>query len=402
MSKGNFPSEVENTITNVIDNASDIFSNKSQSYLLYSIISIIVNFSILILFFTWMTNTIGLKISNCKQYKKNYIFSKDNIKQKTLEQGNINHGRSKGVLRNYYIKTAFNCCNAGETYKNNWVSECALIYAIKMGARCLDFEIYSIDDIPCVASSTQNDFTVKETFNSIPLEDILNTIENPNNKYNYQGRTGEIIDDPLLLHFRIKSENTKMFNKMATIIRERIGNNLIPRQLASTTSLDSLKGKIIIMVQHPRFTRIGDFNFNGDSTDNDQLSDYINFFNNSSNLSESQQNGQYNFIKYSQIESEDNQILKNSAQADITFVAPDFNSSIYNYNYTKPLANGCQLIAMKFQQLDGNLNSYLKEFSEKNNGVSFWLKPPALRLDYIDDNVDLDNDSLDESAEAEA
>lgn len=380
MSRGKFPTEAENTITNLIDNTSDIFSNKSKSHLLYTIISIIVIFSILILFFTWMTNTIGLKNSNCKKYKKNYMFSKDNINQKSLTDSNINHGSSKGILRNYYIKTAFNCCNAGETYKNNWVSECALIYAIKMGARCLDFEIYSIDDIPCVASSTQNDFTVKETFNSITLENILKTIENPNtNDYNYAGRTGEIGDDPLLLHFRIKSENTKMFNKMATIIRERIGNNLIPGQLANTITLDSLKGKIIIMVQHPRFTRISDFNFNGDSGDNDQLSNYINFFNNSSNLSESQQNGQYKFIKYSQIESEDDQILKNSAQVDITFVAPDFNSSIYNYNYTKPLANGCQLIAMKFQQLDGNLNSYLKEFSEKNNGVSFWLKPAALR-----------------------
>ena len=54
-------------------------------------------------------------------------------------------------LRDYYIKTAYNCCTAGE-YKNDFVNVCALKNCIRQGARCLDFEIYSVKGSPVVAA----------------------------------------------------------------------------------------------------------------------------------------------------------------------------------------------------------------------------------------------------------
>ena len=41
-------------------------------------------------------------------------------------------------LRNFYIKTALNCCCLGE-WKNSYVDMSALEYAIAQGYRCLDF-----------------------------------------------------------------------------------------------------------------------------------------------------------------------------------------------------------------------------------------------------------------------
>ena len=56
-------------------------------------------------------------------------------------------------LYDYYIKTAYNCCCSGN-FKNDFVNECALTSTLKQGARCLDFEIYSIDNKPVIAASS--------------------------------------------------------------------------------------------------------------------------------------------------------------------------------------------------------------------------------------------------------
>ena len=68
-------------------------------------------------------------------------------------------------LLNYKIKTAYNCC-AINNFKNSWVSECALINCINAGARCLDFEIYSVNDSPVIGfSSREINLNMKESFN---------------------------------------------------------------------------------------------------------------------------------------------------------------------------------------------------------------------------------------------
>ena len=77
---------------------------------------------------------------------------------------NVGSIENKGkMLRDYYIKTAYNCCAIGN-FKNTYVSTCALKQVIRQGARCLDFEIYSLNDMPVVAVSSQEDYNIKESF----------------------------------------------------------------------------------------------------------------------------------------------------------------------------------------------------------------------------------------------
>jgi hypothetical protein len=85
----------------------------------------------------------------------------------------------------YYIKSAYNACSGGN-YKNGYVDTCTLKDLLKQGVRGLDFEIYSIDDEPVVATSTSDNCWVKETFNSVPFGDVLNIIRD----YAVAGSTG--------------------------------------------------------------------------------------------------------------------------------------------------------------------------------------------------------------------
>ena len=56
-------------------------------------------------------------------------------------------------LRDYYIKTAYNCC-AINKFKNTYVDTCALKEVIGQGVRALDFQIFSVDNLPVIAVSS--------------------------------------------------------------------------------------------------------------------------------------------------------------------------------------------------------------------------------------------------------
>jgi hypothetical protein len=117
-------------------------------------------------------------------------------------------------LFDYYIKTAYNACSGG-SYKNDFVDINILKSILKQGVRCIDFEVYSINNQPVVAASTVDDFYVKETFNSVNFGTIMDTIQN----YAFSGGTCPNPTDPLILHLRIKSNNQNMYTNLANIFK---------------------------------------------------------------------------------------------------------------------------------------------------------------------------------------
>lgn len=126
-------------------------------------------------------------------------------------------------LLNYRIKTAYNCC-AVNTFKNSWVGDCALSQCIKAGARCLDFEIYSIDNNPVIGfSSRENNLNIKESFNKIDLHKAMTIINNT-------AFGEELTNDtnfPILLNFRLKTKNVKVYDKIAKILYQSFGDKLL-------------------------------------------------------------------------------------------------------------------------------------------------------------------------------
>tara|TARA_Y100000389_G_scaffold72022_2_gene68751 strand:+ start:21619 stop:23232 length:1614 start_codon:yes stop_codon:yes gene_type:complete len=355
---------------------------------LYTIISLTVIIAILLLFFTWIGSTLSLNTSNCRKYKKQFDSLKQSYSYASIYKDCDNNpglnntlycNNESATLRNFYIKTAYNCCNS-DGYKNNWVHLCALQNALKLGARCLDFEVYSLKHQPIIASSSNANFSFKETFNYLTLEEVLDEILNTSEPNTFSDRTIET-REPLLLHFRIKSEHIEMFDNMGYIINEKFYGNgenglLTPKKGVKASEngkgvdrlpIHELSGKVIIMIDSPYKELIK----------NTQLHNVTNLYS----------GDHYKVYKRSQIDSE-NELLKSASKNKIHIILPDLNNKLSNYDISEPFKNGCQMMAMKFQQNDLNLRSYFDLFKNSNNrglnstkNASFILKHLTLRTD---------------------
>ena len=125
-----------------------------------------------------------------------------------------NNEKFNYTFKDYYIKSAYNCCSGGN-YKNDFVDLCIMKDLLKQGVRCLDFEIFSIDDQPVIATSTSDSFYIKETFNSVNFADVMKTI----NSYAFSGGSCPNPTDPIIIHLRVKSNHQQTYSKMATIFK---------------------------------------------------------------------------------------------------------------------------------------------------------------------------------------
>ena len=119
------------------------------------------------------------------------------------------------LLRDFYIKTAYNCCATGQ-FKGDYVGLCALQTCIQQGVRCLDFEIYSYNNEPIVAASTANNNYIKETYNALELKEVLETITD----HAFDATKTNCANDPLILNFRIMSTNLSMLENMGDLFEE--------------------------------------------------------------------------------------------------------------------------------------------------------------------------------------
>ena len=263
-------------------------------------------------------------------------------------------------LRNFYIKTAINCCCLGE-WKNNYVDLAPLESAIADGYRCLDFEIYSENNKPVVAASTKPSFYHKETYNSLPFSDVIATIKNTFMTKSPNGT------DPLFINLRIKSNNSKIIDDIVTSIltfgddillgpnyNYLYGGNNLGQSLIS-----EFIGKVIIMadISNPLCT-------NKDLP----LFQIINIGSNSPFLHQLQ-------YEMGVKNTPDMDELIDHNKKNISIVLPDlpFNENV-NFNVAK--SYGCQFIGMMPQLKDINLRIYNKAFN--NAGSAFILKPPEL------------------------
>jgi hypothetical protein len=316
---------------------------------------IIIGFIFLIIFL-WCYNKIKLNAKNCTAlnalYKNFPLISSINTTNPIFQY----------KLRDYYIKTAYNCCSAGN-FKNDFVNLCALKNCIKQGARCLDFEIYSVNNLPVISVSSQTDYTVKETYNSVPFSDAMTIIST----YAFSGATCPNSNDPLILHFRIMSNQTSTHDKMAQILYNTLSDRLLGKafsyendglNLGSYGPITKLMGKVIIMVDksNPLFT----------ST---KLNEYVNITSNSVFV----RNMRYSDVKYSPDASE----LINYNKQNMTITLPDLSAKNNNYSPALVMTYGCQMVGMSFQNFDPYMEYYSQLFDDY--GSAFILRDEKYR-----------------------
>ena len=265
------------------------------------------------------------------------------------------------LLRDFYIKTAYNCCGLGD-YKNTFVSVCALKEVIRQGVRCLDFEIYSVDNEPVVAVSTLDDYNIKESYNSVPFVKALETIRD----YAFAGSTSPNPNDPLIIHLRIKSKNEKIFDKMTDALYGTLESHILGPEFSyenhgenlGAIPIKKMMGKVVVIVDKSNST-----------FEKTSLDEYVNLCSNSVFMRALRD---YN-VKY----TPDFHELIDYNKKHMTLSMPDLSSGDKNVSAALHMKYGCQMIAMCYQNYDINMEFYEDFFG--GAGHAFVLKPENLR-----------------------
>jgi hypothetical protein len=316
---------------------------------------------------TYVTTKINLGKTNCDiitQINKDSPPTKINSSWTTSNSPDY-AGKN---LRDFYIKSAYNCCASGQ-FKSDYVSICALQNTIKQGVRCLDFEIFCVDNTPVVGVSSIDMMGIKQSYNSLPISEVLKEINNiafsetagicPNPK------------DPLLLHFRIKTNNVNILNILASEIADNLGDKLLPieymRECNGTNltkrPIKDFMGRVVIMVEKNNTSNTMPILYQSKN-----MWELTNVTTNSVFIHETR----YMDIK----NSNDLETITEFNKQNMTLILPDLTVSNANYISTVPQALGCQLIAMNFQNVDQNLLTYNDLFEKK--GSAFVPKPKEL------------------------
>ena len=373
---------------------------------------------------------------------------------------NTDNAEHQYGLRDYYIKTAYNACS---NFENTTVSIDFLKNNIKRGIRCLDFEIYSdISDQPILYApgkeeNNPNEKYCKridpETANSVlqfleVLEYLKGDAYSPEECTNYT--------DPLILHFRFKSNAPLMYINMANMIMQHLGssaeinrlmppnygyqyagNPVLPSKNIGSIPLPMLKNKILIFVDDdvccwPQGSegdtkyknaseRAGDNNTCKNKTSIDSCpckEDYFSWQNfpyseNNEILEESENN--FHEIVNAAGHTKMLWVLKNSLLSDkmngpntkpetiihnsefMCFVKPDIDSEIFNLDVRNALDSGAQMIAMNWESSNNEdirrLNIQLLE-QLHNNLIHEKVDLACEDNGYIDDNDDIDDDFI--------
>jgi len=328
--------------------------NMNQDFQSYMIMAFI--FIILIIFIGYMIYLSRLQNSECNYMNNLYSSVDGNIRPITNSDPDCS-----GNLCDYYIKTAYNACSGG-SYKNDFVNICNLKAVIKQGVRCLDFEVYSVNDQPVVATSTSDSYYVKETFNSVNFGSVMDTIRN----YAFSGSTCPNPTDPILINLRCKSNNQNMYSNLANIFSSNTDIMLGPNYSyeASGTNLGntpllSLQNKVILIMDrsNPAFI------------ENADLLEYVNIASNSVFM---RGYDYYNIQNNPDI----NELIEFNRQG-MTIVYPNNGGNPSNPSGMVCRASGCQMVAMRYQFVDNNLMENALFFDRE--GYAFALKPADLR-----------------------
>ena len=274
----------------------------------------------------------------------------------------VMHEKFSKSLKDYYIKTAYNCCSGGN-YRNDYVDLCILKNVLKQGVRCLDFEVFSINDKPVVATSTSDNYYVKETFNYIDFDDVMNIIQN----YAFAGSTSPNPYDPIFIHLRVKSNNIKMYDNFAQVFKkynsillgqeysyENRGRNL------GNVPLLELMGKVVIIVDRSNNTFL----------ESQSFYEFVNMTSSSIFMREKR------FSEIKEFSNDDELVEFN--KIGMTICMPNKGNNPSNPNSVIMRDSGCQFLGMRYQKNDDNLKENEEFFNQ--NGFAFALKPEKLRF----------------------
>ena len=261
------------TNRNLYDNVINRMDGQEMLLITLGIITLL-----LVVLFSWIFDRLGLKDRSCGKLDTYYpnltnesYFNNNTYIKSTAKPVFDN---SNNTLINYHVKSSYNSC-CGDGYKNNFVDLYALEKVIGNGCRFLDFEVYSYNNDPIVASSTANNNNIKETYNALLLKDVLTkTTETA-----FDETKTICANDPLILNFRIMSTNLTMLEKIGDLFEEYLDRSINSNFSLLKTYKDSAIKNVKMIDLYRKIIIICDFNPNSNiiiNTKLEKLAKYIN------------------------------------------------------------------------------------------------------------------------------
>tara|TARA_B100001769_G_C22112606_1_gene602503 strand:+ start:2095 stop:3393 length:1299 start_codon:yes stop_codon:yes gene_type:complete len=403
----NFTQQVNNSVQTGIGN---VKKNPGEyvEYLILAMCVFLIGF-----FIVWIITKTNLKDANCDTITRNFSHTLTNgdycyetaEKIESIGFSDVNEDYDKAIyynddemdklegdfkLRDFYVKTAYNCCATGG-FTHNFVDTCALKHCIEMQARCLDFEIYSYDDRPVIALSSQNDYNIKESYNYLEFDDVMKTISD----YAFSRHCQvEKKVDPMILHFRIKSSNINILNKMAQSIFQHFSEKILPRKFSyeynnkdlGEVAIKDLREKIVIMIN-----KVDDGNNSIVNIEESELYEYVNIISGGADmrlfrLDDAKLNGQMDEIQ-SWNKSKLTMVLPNNSNNPSNIDWEEMSHRVNTLNNDIIQGYGIQFIGQCFQYNDSYLTKYHEDFNTKKR--AFILKPKKLRKQIPSVTVDI-------------
>ena len=287
-----------------------------------------------------------------------WTYSKATLKERECERMNfmypefpptMSNARTNEPLHNYYIKTAYNCCCPSRSYTHTYVSTCALKNCLRQGARCLDFQIYSVDNNPVIGVSSSNDYGIKETYNSVPFSKAMRVI----NDLAFTTSGTPCPNDPLFINLRIMSKNPDILIKMADDLKDTLGLRIATNSIGNDVGAEKIsmyRGKVIVMLD-PSYMELSDADDLGEMIDLPWLK------------SQNYRSFRYHGLKSQTTDAKDELQEYNTYNADamekgLSICLPDLGANPQNPSFSKIQEYRCHFVAMCFQLADGNLKEY--------------------------------------------
>jgi hypothetical protein len=341
-------------VKSVVSNPGQAINQMDDNFVIYMTIAIVILIVFIVtIYYLYLNNLQSLEEKNMK-----YLYSEKSEYIIPIDSTYSNK------FCDYNILTAYNACSGGN-YKNDFVSLNILNSIITQGVRGFDFAIYNENGIPVVATSTNDSYYVKETYNFVKFSDVMSSLYINCFSDNAPNKT-----DPVILHLRIKSNDNAVYQELANLFNSYQSKGVI---LGSESSFDyrnqnfgqvklsSLLGKFVIIIDGLNKSYL--------ESENRDFYEFVNLVSNSPNM--------WSFRFFDILNNYEPEQLENHNRSQMTIVLPDLTNNPDNPSAALARSYGCQMVAMRFQLPDGYLLENIKYFDEARH--AFVLKPAELR-----------------------
>jgi len=265
-------------------------------------------------------------------------------------------------LHEYCFKSSYNTARSGD-----YVSSKMIEAVLKRGCRFLDFEVFYIKDgnlfIPKVAVSSDPNFVILDTLNSISLDEALSTVAT-----NAFSGTSPNSSDPIFVNLRIKSRDSNIYRAVAKSIDANLKQVAYDADINKSTNLRDVMRKAVIVFDK---TMQPDYKQYAKCTDTAtgcfDLTNYINLESGSEYLNKYHYTDLLNHANTPPLLKDDN---IRTTTTHMKMAVPDIIGNDINPAFKEfVIKHGCQNVFYQFHIVDQNLKNYEEFFSDKLAGT---------------------------------